>query len=92
MEAEQELLETTDGSEPEEPVAEPEVTVSTEPPEGEHNAEAIQLPTVVILVERPESGPIDVDVVAQGDVRATEIETILKMGLNKWRNKINLPG
>lgn len=87
---EPELLETHDGSKPvEDPEA--DIEISEEPPDGAE-VEAIQLPTVIILVERGDDGKIDTDVVAQGDVRATEIETVLKMGLNKWRQKIGLPG
>jgi len=62
--------------------------------ETDEPAQPPVLPSVVVLVERGEgpNGQIDVDVVAQGDVRATEIETVLKMAVSKWRQKINLPG
>jgi len=72
-------------------VEENDVKVNTTPPvvDGQQN----QQPTVHVLVERdPETGNIDVDVIATGDVRATEVESLLKLGLNKWRGKINLPG
>lgn len=55
-------------------------------------AEQIQVPAVQILVKRDPEGNIECDVAATGDVRATEVETIIKMGLNKWRGKIGLPG
>lgn len=87
-----EILETS-GGEPEldeeavELTAEdvPEVEVRTE-------GEQVQVPAVQILVQRDSDGNIDCDVVATGDVRATEVETVIKMGLNKWRGKIGLPG
>lgn len=63
----------------------PEVQIKT-------NTEQVQVPAVQILVKRDEHGNIDCDVVATGDVRATEVETLIKMGLNKWRGKIGLLG
>lgn len=69
------------------------------PPEVVNNAvvsppvetQQVELPTIHILVQR-EQDKIDCDVVATGDIRATEVESLIKMGLNKWRQKINLPG
>lgn len=63
----------------------PEVEVQTQ-------GEQYQVPAVQILVNRDAEGNIDCDVVATGDVRATEVETLIKMGLNKWRGKIGLLG
>lgn len=88
---------------PRETKAEREAREAKERLEAEHAREAESEadepaqpvpPSVIVLVERGEgpNGQIDVDVVAQGDVRATEIETVLKMAVSKWRQKINLPG
>jgi len=68
-------------------------TMADEEPVPNVEGQQVQQPTVHILVERDaESGNIEVDVVATGDVRATEVESLLKLGLTKWRAKINLPG
>ena len=100
MQDEQELLETSaEALDTDEALAQAEadannadnhIEVSESPPVTV--SEQVQLPTVHILVERSPEGNIEVDVVPTGDVRATEIETVLKMGLAKWRQKINLPG
>jgi hypothetical protein len=47
-------------------------------------------PTVHILVERDEAGGATVDVVATGDIRVTEVESILKLALKRWETKAGL--
>lgn len=44
-------------------------------------------PTVHILVERGPDGGVSVDVLATGDVRVTEIESILRLALKRWESK-----
>lgn len=36
-------------------------------------------------------GSISFDVVVLGDVKATEAQTLLEMGIIRWREKIGLP-
>lgn len=52
--------------------------------------EAVDLDCVVVIVQRGEDGAISTDVVPQGDVRPTEVDTILELGRNGWRQKIGL--
>lgn len=65
-------------------------------PEGEVQSQTSEVnvnpPTVHILVNRTEegSGQVTVDVYGTGDLRVTEIETIIKLGLNKWREQAGL--
>lgn len=65
------------------PDDEPEVEGEEQEPAVEAS-EPQQPPTVHILVTRDE-GRTGVEVFATGDVRPTEIETIIRMGLNKWQ-------
>lgn len=65
------------------PDDEPEQPASDDAPEIEVS-EPQKPPTVHILVKRDE-GRIAVEVFATGDVRPTEIETIIRLGLNKWQ-------
>lgn len=65
-------------------------------PEGEVQSQTSEVrpnpPTVHILVNRPEdsNGQVTVDVYGTGDLRVTEIETIIKLGLNKWQQQAGL--
>ena len=47
-------------------------------------------PTIHIPVIRGEDGNITVDVLATGDVRVTEIESLLKLALKRWEEKAGL--
>lgn len=47
-------------------------------------------PTVHILVERRDDGGAAVDVVATGDVRVTEVESLLKLAVKHWETKAGL--
>ncbi len=51
-----------------------------------------QPPTVHIVVNRPDdgAGQVTVDVVGTGDIRVTEIETVIKLGLAKWQQQAGL--
>ena len=44
-------------------------------------------PTVHITIERGADGGVAVDVLATGDVRVTEIESILRLALRRWEAK-----
>jgi len=55
--------------------------------------EAPPQPTIHVLIQYTEDGSIAVeDVVATGDVRATEISDLLTMGRQFWRKKVGLDG
>jgi len=58
-------------------------------PEGEVQTSEANPPTVHIIVNR-DGAQVSVDVVATGDVRVTEIESLIKLGLNKWQQQAGL--
>jgi hypothetical protein len=60
------------------------------PGEGEQPPEPEPQPTVHVLVQRQENGTVEVDVVATGDVRVTEITDILRLALLRWDEKSGL--
>jgi hypothetical protein len=56
-----------------------------EPAEEEQVANGV----FVVRVEQPD-GSVTTDVTPQGNVKVTEIETILGLALNGWRAKVGL--
>lgn len=45
---------------------------------------------VVVLREFAEDGGVQTKVVISGDIRITEVETILRLGLNGWQQQAGL--
>lgn len=64
------------------------------PPPPVEPAEAPQqetAPVVIILKETdPATGNISTKVLPQGDVRPTEVETLIKLGLQAWQRQIGV--
>jgi hypothetical protein len=64
-----------------------------EDPKGEAESPAPEpeiAAAVVILKQTDAEGAISVVVTHQGDVRPTEYETLLKMGLQRWQRQIGV--
>lgn len=53
-------------------------------------AEEVPLNAVVIIKNTDDKGNIGTEVVSQGDVLATEVQTLIELGLASWRVKIGL--
>jgi hypothetical protein len=70
-----------DNVEPQDPVEAPAEAAEDQPqpPNG----------VLVVRIEQPD-GTITTDTFPQGDVKATEVETILGLGLIGWRSKVGL--
>lgn len=47
---------------------------------------------VVVIKQTAEDGSISTDVVLQGEVKATEVQTILELAVRGWRQRIGLVG
>lgn len=66
---------------------------SPEPPVIDGKAEEVETPTldaVVIVKTVSDDGTISTDVQSNGNVQATEVQTLIEMGLRSWRAKIGL--
>lgn len=50
---------------------------------GNGNGE-VELDCVVLVVKRGEEGKTEIIPVIQGDVRPTEVESVIKLGLKAW--------
>ncbi len=74
----------------EERVESQEIEVLPEPPEDAHTDPPPQQPTVHVIVDRQDAGNVSVDVVATGDVRVTEIESLLRLAIKRWEAKIGI--
>lgn len=58
---------------------------NTAPPQEQES-----LPAVIIVKQKDDEGNITTDVMLQG-VEPTEVQTIIELGLIRWRSKIGLP-
>lgn len=47
-------------------------------------------PLVALVVTRDAAGNASVEPLAQGDVRVTEVDSIIVLGLKRWRQKAGL--
>lgn len=54
-------------------------------PDETENTEVLN---AVIVVRRETENGVETDVIANGDVKVTEIQTILELGLSKWRKQL----
>jgi len=60
------------------------VSVTEETPDAEQ-------PNAVLVVKiQDEDGSISTDVIPTGNVQATEVQTLIELGLVAWRQKIGL--
>ena len=59
------------------------------PPETPQVAED-PLPAVIVARVTTDDGGLDTKVIINGDVRPTEVETLLKMGLQGWQRQIGV--
>lgn len=60
------------------------VEVEAAPPTAEPPLNA------VLVIREENNGQIETKVVVNGDVRATEVETLLKLGLQGWQKQIGV--
>lgn len=59
----------------------------------EAKQEEAAVPAAVIVVKTTDDeGNIHAEVVMQGDVQATEVQTILELAVRRWRQRIGLVG
>lgn len=72
------------------PPAEPTVPDIGPLPEDDPDPPAAHTDGVLIVKVTNENGDISTDVVPLGDVRLTEVQTLLELGRAKWRAKIGL--
>ncbi len=75
----------------EKPAAPAEVS-EDEAAAGEASATEEQPNAVLILRIEDDAGNISTDAVPLGDVKATEVQTIIELGLSNWRAKLGLDG
>jgi hypothetical protein len=68
------------------PVGEPE-PVDFNPEEAPQQANGV----LIVRIDQ-EDGGIKTDVIPVGDARATEVSTLIELGLAAWRAKIGLDG
>lgn len=72
-----------------EPLLEKQTAPDDEPadeaPEQDVEVSEPQPPATVHILVNRDGGRTAVEVFATGDVRPTEIETIIRLGLNKWQ-------
>lgn len=64
------------------PDEEIEVTQESAPP----------LNAVIVIKTVDDDGTIRVDPIVQGNVQATEVQTLLELGVQRWRQRIGLVG
>lgn len=64
--------------------------VEPEPTEGTASAEPEQPDAVLILKKQNADGGIDTQAVPLGNVQATEVATLIELGLQSWRKAIGL--
>ncbi len=56
----------------------------------ENAAPEKELDAVSVVRTITEGGGVHTEIVVQGDIRATEVSTILELGLARWREQIGL--
>lgn len=59
-------------------------------PEAENEATEKAPDAVIIMKTVGPDGSINTDVAPLGDVQATEVQTLIELGLQSWRKKIGL--
>lgn len=52
--------------------------------------DATPVDAVIIIKSTTPEGGVSTEVVAQGSVQATEVQTLIELGLQSWRAKIGL--
>lgn len=60
--------------------------------EPDEEQEAAVPAAVIVLKTIDEDGSIRTDIVMQGDVQATEVQTLLELAVRGWRQRIGLVG
>lgn len=68
--------------------AEPPVKAVPDVPEEQPAADPLD--AIIVVRETNAEGGIDTRVILNGDVRATEVETLLKLGLQGWQRQIGV--
>ncbi len=63
-----------------------DIEVVPNPPEPDANT----LDAVLVMKLTDEDGTITTNVITNGDIAATEVQTLLELGLKSWRQKIGL--
>jgi hypothetical protein len=61
-----------------------------EPPKADVKVDEEAPDAVLVVKSTDEDGTISVDVVALGKVMPTEVQTLLELGVGKWRQQIGL--